>query len=145
MLRLSLPAERASVPRARHSVADFARAAGLSEAQLDPVQLAVTEAAANVVLHAYPEGGGVIHLEAARVGSELWVIVSDEGEGMRSGVSSPGLGQGLRLITQSADAVTIANRSSGGTEVRMRFALPQRRGSVVSATSAAWSRFSTTR
>jgi stage II sporulation protein AB (anti-sigma F factor) len=124
MLRLSLPAERASVPRARHSVADFARAAGLSEARLDAVQLAVTEAAANVVMHAYSGGGGVIHLEAARVRSELWVIVSDEGEGMRSGVSSPGLGQGLRLITQFADAVTISNRSSGGTEVRMRFALP---------------------
>jgi len=144
-MRASLPADPASVPQVRQCAAQFARAAGLTGAQLDAVCLAVTEAAANVVIHAYPsDGAGLIHFEAARAGDELWIIIGDDGSGLRSDRESPGLGQGLRLISHCVGSFTVAERSAGGTEVRMRFALPQVRGSVASATSAAESRFSTT-
>lgn len=143
-LRLSLPAEPASVPQVRRRVTALARAAGMTGERLDGVRLAVTEAAANVVIHAYPDGGGLIHVDAGRAGDELWVFIADDGRGLRSDAESPGLGQGLRLISRCAGSFTVVERSGGGTEVRMRFAVPQPRGSVASATSAAWSRFSTT-
>jgi hypothetical protein len=38
-------------------------------------------------------------------------------------MQSPGLGFGLSLISQVCDEFEIAKRSSGGLEVRMRFAL----------------------
>jgi serine/threonine-protein kinase RsbW len=143
-LRLSLPAEPASVPQVRDGVTELARAAGMAGERLDRVRLAVTEAAANVVIHAYPDGEGLIHVDAGRAGDELWVFIADDGRGLRSDAASPGLGQGLRLIARCAASFTIVERSGGGTEVRMRFGLRQPRGSVASATRAAWSRFSTT-
>jgi hypothetical protein len=42
---------------------------------------------------------------------------------MRPQIQSPGLGFGLSLISQVCDEFEIAKRSSGGLEVRMRFAL----------------------
>lgn len=143
-LRLRLPAEPGSVPQVRQRVAELARAAGLAGERLDGVRLAVTEAAANVVIHAYPDGDGFIHVDAGRAGDELWVFIADDGRGLRSDAESPGLGQGLRLISHCATSFTVVERSGGGTEVRMRFGSPQPRGSVASATSAASSHFSTT-
>jgi anti-sigma regulatory factor (Ser/Thr protein kinase) len=136
-LRVSLPAEPDSVPQLRHRAVEFARAAGLTAAQLDALRLAVTEAAANVVIHAYDDNRGLVHLEAAKAGDELWVIIADDGCGLRSDRESPGLGQGLRLISRNVDSFTVVERSGGGTEVRMRFKPPQARGSVASATSPA--------
>jgi anti-sigma regulatory factor (Ser/Thr protein kinase) len=42
---------------------------------------------------------------------------------MRPQIQSPGLGFGLSLMSQVCDEFEIAKRSSGGLEVRMRFAL----------------------
>lgn len=51
------------------------------------------------------------------------MLISDDGLGMRPQIQSPGLGFGLSLISQVCDEFEIAKRSSGGLEVRMRFAL----------------------
>ena len=42
---------------------------------------------------------------------------------MRPRPDSPGLGLGLPLIAQMAASFEVHERDSGGTEVRMRFAL----------------------
>lgn len=117
------PAVADSVPRAREALSTFARAAGANDEQLDSIRLAVSEAATNVVVHAYEDAPGRIQLDAGLSAGELWVLIADDGLGMRPQVPSPGLGFGLSLISQVADDFEIAKRSSGGLEVRMRFAL----------------------
>jgi serine/threonine-protein kinase RsbW len=117
------PAVADSVPRAREALSTFARAAGATADQLDSIRLAVSEATTNVVVHAYEDESGRILLNAGLSAGELWVLIADDGLGMRPQIESPGLGFGLSLISQVCDEFEIAKRSSGGLEVRMRFAL----------------------
>ena len=88
--------------------------------------LAVSEAATNVVVHAYTgqELPGLIEVNATVAAGELWVIVTDTGLGLRPRLDSPGLGLGLAIIAQLADGVDLVRPGDGGVELRMRFALP---------------------
>lgn len=148
----SYPAVPASVPLARQELVDFALRAGAREDQAQDIKLSASEALTNVVLHAYRGHQGSMHVRASIAGTELWVLIVDDGSGLRSRSDSPGLGVGLALIAHTSDGLTIVNRAGGGTEVRMRFALGDQdppalayeRGSSVSATSPAAPRFSTT-
>jgi anti-sigma regulatory factor (Ser/Thr protein kinase) len=146
----------ASVPAARHELADFARSAGASEDELHAIRLVVSEALTNAVLHAYRGSSGHVHLNAAVAGDELWVLIGDDGSGLHAGGHSTGLGIGLALIAELSDSFSVVNRSSGGTEVRIRFSLQRKpnptvpqsasvRGSAASATRPALSIFSTTK
>jgi stage II sporulation protein AB (anti-sigma F factor) len=146
-----------SVPAARHALAAFADAAGATADELDAIRLAASEALTNVVVHAYGGGAGRLHVSAAMAEDELWVLVGDDGGGLHAGTSRGGLGMGLALIAELADSFAIVNRSTGGTEVRMRFTLsrvrrPRQdgggqsvRSSMSSAARPAASVFSTTR
>jgi anti-sigma regulatory factor (Ser/Thr protein kinase) len=151
-LQKSYAAIPSAVPVARRAITEFAAQAGARDEQLDAIRLASSEALSNVVQHAYPGRAGSIHVTARLAGGELWLLISDDGCGLRAGRDSDGLGLGLALIAQMTDGFTVFDRASGGTELRLRFVLPaggshrgQERGSVSSATRAAWSRFSTTR
>ena len=88
---------------------------------VDAVRLAVTEACANVVRHAYGGEPGVLVVEASRDGRTLVVDVRDAGVGMAAAPVSRGQGLGLRLIAALAQHVTIAD-AHPGTSVRMTFA-----------------------
>lgn len=151
-LNESYPAVAASVPAARRALTGFAAGAGASAEQLEAIRLAASEALSNVVVHAYRGGAGLIHVTAAAASGELWLLIGDDGCGLVPGSDTPGLGVGLALIAQASDGLAIVNRSSGGTEVRMRFDLGagegapggQSRGSSASARRPASSRFSIT-
>ena len=145
------PAVADSVPEARGEVVEFAERMGANQEQLQNIRLATSEALTNVVVHAYRGSPGKISVAAHLAGGELWVLVSDDGGGLRADQESPGLGMGMAIIAQSSDAVTIMSRSSGGTELRMRFDLEdkppqvdQPRGSSSSTTRPAGPCFSTT-
>jgi serine/threonine-protein kinase RsbW len=112
-----------SVPRARASVADFALAAGAAGPCLEAIRLAASEAITNAVRHAYHEPGGTVNVSASCLPDELWLLVSDDGDGLRSGGDGRGLGLGLAVIAQLADEFQIVSRSSGGTQLQMRFRL----------------------
>ena len=118
-----------SVPALRHALVEYARAAGADRDQCEAVRLAISEAVTNVVLHAYGELGGPVHIAASIAGGQLWVIVADDGRGINAPSRRPGLGQGLALIGAVSDSIAILRRSSGGTELRLRFALHSRRAS----------------
>jgi anti-sigma regulatory factor (Ser/Thr protein kinase) len=92
------PAVSATVRVAPSAMRSFADRHGASEAVQTAVGLAVTEACASVVVHAYVDAYTVGHLELrAHVrGDELIVQVSDEGRGMQPGVDSPGSGWAFR-------------------------------------------------
>jgi anti-sigma regulatory factor (Ser/Thr protein kinase) len=152
-LRESYPAVPRSLGVARRAVAAFAVEAGASKDEVEAIRLATSEALTNGILHAYPERPGEIHLTAARTGDELWLLVADDGCGLRPRGSGSGLGLGLALIAQACDELTIVKRSHGGTELRMRFRLrspgfgagDHDLGSVASGGSPASSVFSITR
>lgn len=152
-LSLTFPAAPESVPAARRELTLFAAQAGASSDQIEAIRLASSEALTNVVVHAYGSAGGRIHVSANLAAEELWVLIGDDGSGLRANHRSQGLGVGLALIAQATDGLTIVNRASGGTEVRMRFSLEcaivgansQSRGSRRAASWPDSSLFSTTR
>ena len=102
-------------------MAGFALAAGASGEQLDAIRLAASEAITNAVLHAYEETLGTVQISASCTLGELWLLISDDGVGLRSGSTRGGLGLGLAVIAQLADDFQIVRRSTGGTELEMRF------------------------
>ncbi len=121
------PAVADSVPSARVAVTRFAHQAGATVDRLEAIRLAVSEAVTNAVQHAYRGSAGPILVSASYVPDGLWVLISDNGSGLRARADSPGLGLGLALISELADDFEIHSRSTGGTEVRMRFCLRSRK------------------
>jgi serine/threonine-protein kinase RsbW len=117
------PAQAESVPKARAAVVGFALAAGADARRLEAIKLAVSEAVTNAVLHAYKCGHGSFQVTASFMPGELWLLVADDGGGMRPGRSRGGLGMGLAMIAQLADDFEIIKRASGGTGIQMRFRL----------------------
>ena len=90
------------------------------------VQLAVSEAVTNVVLHAYRDAeegteAGRIHLNVTAGAADVWVLVADDGVGMRPRDDSPGVGLGLAVIASASDELSIVE-GEPGTRVSMRFA-----------------------
>lgn len=115
---LELPAEAASVARARRAVGEIAHRAGAS---VDHVRLAVSEAVSNSVLHAFRDRQpGRIVVSARSHPERLVVVVADDGIGMTPNLHSDGLGAGLSLITQVAVDVHF-DSSEQGTTVTMSF------------------------
>ena len=129
LLELALPVERASVPSARHAAGDFAASVG---AERQDVELAVSEAVSNSVVHAYPDGmscpdgtTGTITLRAELRGAALIVVVRDDGTGLRPDLQSKGIGLGLPLIARISDEYRIEDLPQGGAVVTMRFGTGQ--------------------
>lgn len=122
-LELSLPAVPASVPSIRAAVRAFVETRGLDEPEA--VALAVSEAATNVVLHAYRDRDhpGPVHVRATDVPDGVLVSVADEGLGLRPRPDSPGVGLGLALMQHHAAELSLVGppQRSAGTEVRLRF------------------------
>ncbi len=106
-LELHLSAVPESVPAVRQVAVDFARRL-TSRRGLDDVALAITEAASNVVRHAYrdAERPGSLMLMAEVGDAEFSFLVCDEGPGP-SGDSANGDGErfGMRLIAATTSAV----------------------------------------
>jgi serine/threonine-protein kinase RsbW len=123
VLCASYPAQRESVPRIRHELTEVAALMGASQEQTDMLALAVTEAATNVVVHAYGESGGELHVTAALLESALSLVIADDGRGLGQSPNKQGLGLGFRLIEASADQLKVAPRPSGGVEITLRFDL----------------------
>jgi len=105
------PATPESVGAARHQVRRFA--ADL-EVDLDDVMLAVSEAVANAVTHAYAEGVlGHVELSAGASTSTVTVTVRDHGRGLVDGGGGPGAGFGLTLIRRLAQHVELTDTPEG--------------------------------
>ena len=129
-LDASYPAHAAQVPLIRRAVNGVARGCGADDETLMRIGVAVTEAATNVVLHAYrrPQDNERIYVRARMAGPYLSVTVRDNGGGMGPRPDSPGLGLGLSLMAHEAEGCEIRAAHGGGTEVRLRFALGDNAG-----------------
>jgi serine/threonine-protein kinase RsbW/stage II sporulation protein AB (anti-sigma F factor) len=112
-----------AVAEGRATLANFAAKVGATLSQIDAVRLAASEAMTNSVVHAYRGRPGLIYVKAAVASGELWILISDDGCGLKPRADKPGLGLGLGLISQVSDHFAIVSRATGGTEVRIRFNL----------------------
>jgi anti-sigma regulatory factor (Ser/Thr protein kinase) len=120
-IRLTLPARPENVAVVRHVLDGLAEALDLPRAVTEDIRLAVTEACANVVRHAYAEGEGTIDVVVRPKGSGLEVIVADSGRGIGQSLDTAGPGLGLPLIAALADSLEIDRRASAGSRLVMSF------------------------
>jgi serine/threonine-protein kinase RsbW len=121
---LELAAEADNVPLVRHALRGLLEASGISDERTADIALAVTEACANAVIHAYHDGVGNLEVAAELVPTgRLVVVVRDHGAGMAPRVDSPGLGVGLPVMAAIAEALEIDTPDGTGTLVRMTFDL----------------------
>jgi len=136
-VRLQLRNQPENISLIRTTLAGVAEAIDLPLQTLDDVRTAVTEAANNVVLHAYQGAAGSLEVDIHIAESALAVVVRDEGIGIpgpahaQDGgglqleeIDGVSLELGLPVIGALASRVEFRGRSCGGTEVRMEFVTP---------------------
>jgi serine/threonine-protein kinase RsbW len=130
-IELALSARAENIAIVRHALGGLGDAFDVPETKLSDIRLAVTEACANVVVHAYPDDQeGPMEILASKHDDELVVLVRDWGCGVRPHPDSPGLGLGLSLIAALAESVQLGHDSEKHTEVRMTFALGESAPSI---------------
>ena len=121
-----------NVPRALECVTEWAQKAGFGEQGVYEIQLAVDEACANVVDHAYQGSDtGEIEVSCLLDGQALTIRVRDWGKGFDlASVADPDLtaplekrslgGLGLFLVKQMMDHVEFTSDPDQGNELIMR-------------------------
>ena len=119
-LRLRVPADEDSLPVVRQALRSLGETVDAQVEALEDAELALTEALANAVEHAY-EGDGEVRVTFNPQESDLIVLVADSGVGIsddaRAGRNDRGFG--LPLIESIASRVEI--RGGDGTEIEMSF------------------------
>ncbi len=121
---VTYPATARAVGVARREVVRAAREAGASDSRLADIELAVSEAATNAVIHAYVAPGirgETFTIATALEGSRFTIRVTDEGRGVAPD-ANPGLGLGLELMARLCERLTVGVGEDGRTEVAMCFA-----------------------
>jgi serine/threonine-protein kinase RsbW len=124
-LRLVLPSAAENVALVRRALSGVVDVLDLGDDRLLDINAAVSEACNNVVVHAYQGTEGPMDVYLCIQPSELEVIVSDDGVGIRPNVPEPDLevqGLGLSLIHALTDRVEFLGGMGEGTKVRMSFA-----------------------
>ncbi len=129
-VRLNVPNRAENVLLVRQALSGLAESVGLDAVSLGDVSTAVTEAANNVVLHAYEGREGPLEVELASVDGGLDVLVVDHGCGISPSIRNGETmsdGIGLPVIQALSDTAEFRDRPGGGTEVAMHFQLTQSR------------------
>ena len=123
-LALTLPRDEQTVPVARHIVRNAMEQVGVEETCVYDVELALSEACTNVLLHSGPGDQFVVRLD---LDERLGVIrVIDVGRGFDSArlqAEESGLeaerGRGLSLMQALVDRVDLTSRAEAGTIVTL--------------------------
>jgi anti-anti-sigma factor len=132
-LWVSVPARPGQLAVLRQRLHDWMDASGVSDNDAVSVQIAVGEAASNVVEHAYPDGEpGEIHLGVTVTpNGELRAEVTDVGRWQNPVPGNDRRGRGLPLMRACMDSMEVTR--GGGTTVRLRRRL---RRPIAAATGA---------
>lgn len=141
---LTIPSRLEAIDGARLWAATRARAAGFDHEAVAALEVAMTEALSNVILHAY--GGATdqeIGLELAIDGEKLSLTVSDRGRPFDyESYTPPDLeepapgGYGVHLIDELMDNVVCDSHPGGGTRltlIKYRGGTPKDRGGELDA------------
>nr|WP_239028624.1 ATP-binding protein [Pseudonocardia acidicola] len=130
-LRLRHPADPRELSRMRAAIGEWAQSAGIPDEVLIDLQLAVGEAAANGIEHAYRgQAAGLIEvvLEIRGTGTAgahpvVAARVADRGRWRPTPLRKGHRGRGLILIHELAEHVSVSV-TGGGTDVCFEIALP---------------------
>jgi serine/threonine-protein kinase RsbW len=123
-VRLHLSNRSENVLLVREMLSGFAESVALENSDLYDIRTAVTEAANNVVLHAYEGREGPMEVELHTTPETVEVVVRDSGVGIRPRIrpaDEGALGIGLPLIQALVHSVEFSEWNGSGTEVRMEF------------------------
>ncbi len=128
-VRLDLPNLPENVSLVREMLAGVAEAVPLEDGQLDDIKTVVSEAANNVVLHAYDGAEGPLEVEVYILDGRLEVVVRDHGGGIRPRPAADDQvkGIGLSVIQALTDRTEFRGAIGEGTEVLMAFSAPAAR------------------
>lgn len=126
-IELRVPSKPEYVAVVRSLVSDIARRVALSASAVEDVQVAASEACANVVRHAYEQPNHALEgmvVRCSSSGGRLVIEVEDQGRGvinpdnpLRRNPASDG-GYGLILIRNLMDDVSLDSAPDQGTVVR---------------------------
>jgi anti-sigma regulatory factor (Ser/Thr protein kinase) len=127
MLHLAIPARLAAIDDARAWATVHARTAGLSDDELAELELAITEALANVIKHGYQrEADVLIDIEATIEADRLEICILDRAPAFMPGDLPPRDlnyvsegGYGLSLIESLTDEVRREPRRGGGNALTL--------------------------
>jgi|SRR6476661_6116209 len=121
-LFLSLSAKRENIGAVREAVDRTARGFGMQERARNDLKTLVSEACANVVLHAYADDeiDRPLEVELTRREEAVEVVVRDRGQGVsaRPDPKPASLRLGLLLVGAMASSFQLRSARGSGTELR---------------------------
>ncbi len=128
VLQLELPADARLLPPTRKAVSGYLEDVGAEPEATADVVLALDEACANVIHHAFPTGSGSFRLRAEIGDHAVTVQVEDDGVGFdpfEATAHEPSLedtsGRGLQMIRKLMTTVQLESPTeTGGTRLRMK-------------------------
>jgi serine/threonine-protein kinase RsbW len=124
---VTLPREAQSIPLARHLAAETMRLRGIADECVADLQVALTEAVTNVLMHA--DAGDEYEVTVSIDGEMAAIEVLDQGSGhnvprddwKQTGLASPDAesGRGIALMRALVDNVAFTPLGERGTAVRL--------------------------
>jgi serine/threonine-protein kinase RsbW len=125
---LDLPNDAVSVPLCRRAVRTVLEQLNIPRDRRCEIELALGEAATNVVRHAYPHAGNQYRVELEINGETVRLTVLDQGQGfVREAVPDPEDeqmgGRGVLLIERIADAAWFECVKGQGTKLVAEFTM----------------------
>jgi len=124
----SWPADPRQLVAIRHQLARWLVPLALTDDDIDGIVLAVDEAAANAVCHAYGPGeSGVVELTLWTEGATLCIEVVDHGQWRPPEPRPVTGGRGISLMNAMSEAMLI-HYDDRGSRVLLRHRVPERPG-----------------
>ncbi len=135
---LEFPSKSANESFARAAVACFAAQMDPTLEELGDIRTAVSEAVTNCIVHAYPDGLGMITLRCRILkGNVLDIVIKDKGVGienleqarkpMFTTGGSERSGMGFTIMESFMTSFTVVSAPGKGTSVHMRRKLQRRK------------------
>lgn len=121
-LHLTVPAIPASLREIRSACRRWVASTGLDEEDVITVLLAVGEATANVVEHAYGVNTGSVTVELSLDGATMTALIRDQGQWREP--RGANRGRGTRIMEQCSQSCSL-QRTERGTEVVLSFSIPK--------------------
>ena len=134
---LEFPSKSANEGFARSAVACFAAQMDPTLEELGDIRTAVSEAVTNCIVHAYPDGFGMITLRCRILkDNTLDIVIKDKGVGIpdldqarRPAFTTGGMdrsGMGFTIMESFMTSFEVSSRTGKGTTVHMRRKLKPR-------------------
>lgn len=121
ILQLVLPADARLLPRTRRAIAEYLAEINASREHIDDVILALDEACANVIRHAFPDDdNATFRLVADITDDEVSMSIEDDGVGFKPEAidlrdnETATSGRGLHMIRQLMTSVEVRSPNARG-------------------------------